>query len=100
MINLARITGFDWNDGNLRKSEAKHGVSAQEAEQVFMNEPLLLMDDLRHSGSEQRYHAYGRTTAGRKLQVSFTMRGEGTVIRVISARPMSARERNRYDQEA
>ena len=42
MIDLARVEGFEWDDGNSRKSAEKHGVSQAEAEQVFLNEPLLL----------------------------------------------------------
>ncbi|HEV7412213.1 MAG TPA: BrnT family toxin, partial [Casimicrobiaceae bacterium] len=36
MIDLERIVGFDWDDGNARKSE-KHGVSQSEAEQIFFD---------------------------------------------------------------
>jgi hypothetical protein len=51
MMDLALITGFDWDDGNARKNE-KHGVSVSEAEQVFFNQPLLLLDDVKHSQDE------------------------------------------------
>ena len=44
MIDLARITSFDWDDGNARKND-KHGVTMAEAEQVFFNLPLLLLAD-------------------------------------------------------
>ena len=40
MIDLAKISGFNWDAGNVRKSEEKHGVSMAEAEQVFFNTPL------------------------------------------------------------
>ena len=43
MIDLAAIAGFDWDSGNARKSVDKHGVGQAEAEQVFFNEPLLLL---------------------------------------------------------
>jgi uncharacterized DUF497 family protein len=99
MIDFDRIAGFDWDTGNERKSVNKHDVSRAETEQAFGNKPLLLMDDRGHSEAELRYHAYGQTNSGRLLQVSFTMRANNTLIRVVSARPMSARERNRYAQE-
>jgi uncharacterized DUF497 family protein len=99
MLDLSQIAGFDWDDGNSRKSADKHGVSQAEAEQVFLNTPLLLLDDHSHSAKERRFHAYGKTHAGRLLQVSFTLREGGSLIRIISVRPMSARERARYDQE-
>ena len=47
MIDLARITGFDWDDGNTRKNE-KHGVAQAQAEEVFFNQPLLMLEALRH----------------------------------------------------
>lgn len=100
MLNLDRIEGFDWDDGNSRKSAEKHGVSQAEAEQVFFNEPLLLMEDARHSMDEPRFHALGQTDDGRLLQVSFTLRADGRLVRVISARDMHRKERSRYAEEA
>jgi uncharacterized protein len=99
MLDLARIQGFDWDEGNDRKSAAKHGVSQAEAEQVFFNEPLLVVEDLRHSMTEPRFHALGRTDDGRLLHISFTLRGGGRLLRVISARDMHCRERSRYAEE-
>ena len=89
--------GFDWDDGNARKNE-KHGVSKSEAEQVFLNKPLLLADDLKHSQRERRFHALGRSDQDRWLHVTFTVRGRGTLIRPISARVMSRKERAAYEQ--
>ena len=99
MIDLSQIEGFEWDQGNSRKSVAKHGVAQSEAEQVFFNEPLLVVQDVRHSGSEARLHALGRTDAGRMLHIAFTLRDAGRLIRVISARTMSRVERKRYEQE-
>lgn len=99
MIDLDRLEGFDWDDGNSRKSLDKHGVTQQEAEQIFMDPALLVLTDQAHSDMEERYQAYGRTSAGRPLHVSFTLRNDATLIRVISARPMSRRERDRYEEE-
>ena len=100
MLDFDRLVGFDWDAGNARKSVDKHAVSQNEAEEVFGNEPLLLLVDPGHSQSEPRYHALGRSDGGRLLHVTFTVRGKGSLIRVISARPMSRRERQRYDEEA
>ena len=100
MIDIARVEGFDWDAGNSRKSAERHGVSQAEAEEAFFGEPLLVSADQRHSADEPRYHALGRTGDGRYLQVTFTMRAEGRLIRVISARDMRRKERTRYAQEA
>ena|ERR1051326_167566 len=100
MINWARIEGFDWDEGNSRKSADKHGIAQAETEQIFFEEPLLIAPDARHSEREARLHALGLTDVGRYLHVTFTLRRGETLIRVISARPMNRKERVRYDQES
>ncbi|MGB7257368.1 MAG: BrnT family toxin [Pseudolabrys sp.] len=96
-LDLGSIAGFDWDDGNSRKSADKHGVSQAEAEQVFINTPLLVTEDMQHSAAEARYRALGRTGDNRMLHVTFTLRQDGTVIRVISARAMNRKERAIYE---
>lgn len=98
MIDLDRIEGFDWDEGNSRKSADKHAASPAEAEQIFFTAPPLISEDVKHSASEPRYHALGVTEAGRPLHVTLTVRF-GTKIRVISARDMNARERRAYAQK-
>ncbi len=98
MLDFARVEGFDWDQGNSRKSSDKHGVSQAEAEQIFFNAPLSVADDETHSWNEPRFHALGHTDGDRRLHVTFTLRGGGTLIRVISARDMSRKERVFYDE--
>jgi uncharacterized DUF497 family protein len=98
MIDWSLIIGFDWDEGNARKSVEKHVVSQPESEQVFFNEPLLLLEDKQHSQSETRFHALGRTDQGRLMHVTFTLRKDNSMIRVISARDMHRKERFRYEQ--
>lgn len=100
LIDFGRVTGFQWDRGNERKNDDRHGVSQSEAEQVFANYPLLVVRDTRHSWSETRFHALGITAAGRRRHITFTMRERGVAIRVRSARDMSRRERIRYEQAA
>lgn len=97
MIDLDLITSFNWDSGNARKNE-KHGVTAAEAEQVFFNQPLLLLEDVKHSQDEPRFHALGHAHDGRLLHITFTLRGESTSIRVISAWDMHRKERAIYEQ--
>jgi len=91
-----KITGFEWDKGNEQKN-VKHGVTPAEAEQVFLNEPLVVLEDLKHSDTEQRFHALGQTGEGRLLHITFTIRTN--MIRVISARNMHRKERAIYEQE-
>ena len=97
MIDLAKVIGFEWDEGNSRKND-QHGVSMAEAEQVFFNSPLLVLLDPRHSEAELRFHALGKTNEGRRLHITFTRRDAGQFIRVISARDMHRKERVIYEQ--
>ena len=91
---LAAATGFDWDPGNRDKNWLGHDVTTAECEQVFFSEPLVVFSDAKHSQAEDRFYALGRTSADRRLFVVFTMRG--TLVRVISARDMSRKERRLY----
>ena len=91
MDHLARIEGFDWDQGNIKKNWERHKVSFIECEEVFFNRPLVLVEDTGHSKSEGRYYTLGRTNDGRNLFVVFTTRNNK--IRVISARDMNRKER-------
>ncbi|MSP89966.1 MAG: BrnT family toxin [Alphaproteobacteria bacterium] len=99
MIDFGKIEGFEWDDGNSRKSQEKHGVSQAEAEQVFFGEPLLIVPDVKHSTDETRFHALGATGDGRMLHVTFVVRRDGARIRAISACDMHRKERQAYAQE-
>lgn len=86
---------FDWNEGNKDKNWIKHRVTIEECEQVFVNTPLLIIDDPSHSERERRYAAFGRTNNRRLLFIIFTWR-DGQ-IRIISARNQDKKERRQYE---
>lgn len=94
---LEKCTGFQWDIGNHSKNWLSHGVNKEECEQLFFNQPLFVVDDLKHSQHEPRHYALGQTNTGRKLFIAFTVREN--LIRVISARDMSKKERLYYEQE-
>jgi uncharacterized protein len=98
MIDLDQIAGFDWDDGNSRKNADKHDVSQVEAESVFFNDPLVIAEDTRHSERELRLNALGKTAQNRLLHITFTLRQNGTLVRVISARDMHRKEKKAYEQ--
>ena len=90
------IIGFDWDEGNREKNYLKHNVRNGECEDVFFNQPLVIVSDMKHSQEERRYSAFGITDGGRKLTVVFTLRKN--LIRVISARDMTTKERRYYEK--
>lgn len=90
-----RLVGFQWDKGNSTKNSEKHGVTGDECEQVFFNQPLAIFKDRTHSQGEERYRALGITNGGRRLFIVFTIRDN--LIRVISARDQDKQERQEYE---
>ena len=93
---FSRFVGFQWDEGNSDKNLTKHNVQNWESEQIFFNNPLLVLDDPKRSLVEQRWAAFGITDAERLLVVVFTRRGKQ--IRVISARDMNRKEKKFYEE--
>ena len=93
--DLSKCRGFQWDEGNTEKNWVKHHVSRGETEQVFFNRPLVVVAGEQRAESIPRYYALGQTDARRLLFIVFTIRED--LIRVISARPMSRRERRVYE---
>ena len=93
-MNLEKYTGFQWDKGNYLKNWEKHGVRPSECEQIFLNRPLIVAPDPKHSHKEERYYALGHTDADRLLFMIFTIRRD--LIRVISARDMNKREEREF----
>ncbi|HLC04209.1 MAG TPA: BrnT family toxin [Anaerolineales bacterium] len=93
---LSACIGFDWDEANSRKIWIRHQVSPGECEEAFFNNPLLVAADEKHSQKEPRYFALGQTDAGRGLFLVFTIRR--ALVRAISARDMSRRERKEYER--
>ncbi len=96
MDELSKCRGFQWDEGNSEKNWLAHKVTRAECEQVFFNRLLVAPGNGRDAGWERRYYLLGQTDAGRRLFVVFTIRDD--LVRVISARDMSRRERRIYER--
>ncbi len=96
MNEFEQFIGFQWDEGNIDKNLLKHQVHNWECEQIFFNEPLIILDDPKHSLSEKRWAAFGQTDAGRLLTIIFTKRDK--LLRVISARDMNRKEKKFYEK--
>ncbi len=92
-----KCIGFQWDDGNSDKNWRKHEVLKSECEQVFFNIPFIISDSNNINVREKRWFVLGRTDVGRLLFLVFTIRKN--LIRVISARDMSKKERKIYYEE-
>jgi uncharacterized DUF497 family protein len=91
---LASHTGFESDAGNARKNWVTHHVRPAKSEEVFFNRPVYVAEDVKHSNRERQYNVLGRTNGDRLVSVIFTVRRG--LIRIISARPMSRKERTTY----
>ena len=91
---MPEFEGFNWSGGNAEKNWERHQVTPSESEQVFFNRPLLVAEDEKHSDREKRWYVLGQTDEGRELFIAFTKRKK--LIRVISSRDMSRKERTVY----
>ena len=87
---------FQWDRDKSRVNEAKHGVTFEEATEIFADSLSSTVADPGPSEDEQRLVIFGRSSTYRYLVASFTERGDR--IRIISARTMTRRERATYEQ--
>jgi uncharacterized DUF497 family protein len=87
---------FEWDPEKASANETVLGVSFLEASEVFDDDLSSTVPDPDHSEEENRYLIFGCSKAGTHLVVSFTEREDR--VRMISARPMTPRERKAYEQ--
>lgn len=97
MIDLSKITGFEWDKGNIDKSYHKRGITPNEAEQIFTDEDLQIEKDAKHQEVEKRYIAIGKNETEKVLFIIFTLRKHK--IRVISVRLANQKERRLYEEK-
>ena len=89
---------FEWDPKKDASNQRKHGVSFDEATSVFSDERALLLDDPEHSVDEERFILFGLSSSLRTLVVCHCFREADSIIRLISARKATKRERDVYQQ--
>jgi len=94
---LERLT-FAWSEAKNRANQGKHGVSFEEARTVFYDPHAVEFYDDEHSEWEDRFLMLGMSTRLRVLLVCHCYREGHGVIRIISARRATARERGFYSR--
>ncbi len=87
---------FSWNEGKNRVNQRKHGVAFEEAKTVFYDERAIEFADPDHSAREDRFLMLGLSERLRMVLVCHCFRENDAVIRIISARKATRRERERY----
>ncbi|MBM4040506.1 MAG: BrnT family toxin [Planctomycetes bacterium] len=92
-----RIDDFVWLPDVVEKLAAKHGVTQDEVEEVFFNEPQFRFVESGLRPGEDVYAALGQTDAGRYL-IAFFIYKPAHLALVVSARDMDSKERKRYER--
>ena len=96
MLDLYEPYEFDWDQGNTVKNLIKHGIECRQAEESFLDENSLILDDIEHSNNEKRFLMIGKDHQGVVLYLVFTQRLNK--VRIISARIANKKERSFYEQ--
>ena len=89
---------FEWDPRKEGQNRQRHGVSFAEGETVFSDEHAVLIDDPDHAEEEDRFLLLGLSARLRVLVVVHCYRAENAVIRIISARKATRKERDMYNQ--
>ena len=90
---------YEWDPEKDKENEGKHGLSFEEAAEVFLDPLALTFDDPDHSNDERRFITIGVTTKQRVMFVSHAD-GNDDRIQIISARETTRRERNDYEERS
>jgi uncharacterized DUF497 family protein len=91
---------MEWDERKDQRNRIKHGVSFETACLVFEDPNHLSIQD-RHEEGEERWQTLGLAGGIVVLLVAHTWREEDNgeeVMRIISARKATTRERRRYEQ--
>ena len=86
-----RVSGFEWDDGNILQLALGHGIEPEEAEEAFALAPLVRRTKRKH------YALFGRTLCGRLIVVVFEKKLCG-IVRVITAWDMTTAERRYWER--
>lgn len=88
---------FEWDDHKNQINIKKHQISFAEAMSVFYDDYAIVFDDPDHSIEEDRFLIIGKTIKEKTCIVSYCIR-KRDVIRIISARKATKREREYYEE--
>jgi uncharacterized DUF497 family protein len=90
---------YEWNIHKSELNEKKHGISFEEAKEIFDDPLHISVLDKRFSYFEERWISVGQTKKTKLLVVAnlfFDDSGE-EVIRIISARRATSNEQKQYE---
>ena len=80
---------FEWDPGKAQNNIKKHGVTFEEAAEVFLDALHLTVFDNEHNEHEDRWSTLGKNSKGNHVVVIHTFEEHGNqtaTLRIISAR--------------
>jgi len=89
---------FEWDEDKNRLNQQKHGINFEEAKTVFYDDFAVQFWDEVNSETEERFLLLGRSSLMRLLLVVHCYREQDSVIRVISARKATSKEKRFYQR--
>lgn len=92
------VLRFEWDEAKNRSNSRKHGIWFEEAQTVWADPHASEFHDPEHSAGEERFLRVGYSTRERVLVVVFAENEEGGVIRIVSARRATEKERNAHEE--
>jgi hypothetical protein len=96
-VNLSDLR-FEWDERKSAANHKKHRISFTDAMSVFADENALLLADPDHSEGEERFLLLGLSSSLKLVVVSHCYQSRDEVIRIISVRRATRRERAQYHQ--
>ena len=94
MINIK----FEWDPNKNKENLKKHKVSFEEAKEVFYDDNAILFDDPEHSADEERFLIIGWVKNLNIYIVSHCYKENNGIIRLISARKATKKEKETYER--
>jgi uncharacterized DUF497 family protein len=85
---------FEWDPAKAAANKRKHGVSFEEAAGCFRDPLAMILDDPQYP---DRFILIGASQTRRLIFTVYVER-DAALIRIISARLATARERRKYEE--
>ena len=89
---------FEWDESKNISNHKKHAVWFEEAQTVWADPASMEWLDEDHSDEEDRFIRIGHSSGSKLLLVVFCERDFGNMIRIVSARKATKKERRDYEE--
>ncbi len=91
---------FEWDPPKAASNKRKHGVTFEEPKSVFYDDFAIQFFDDENSEQENRFLILGHSNKSRVLLICHCEKESGELVRIISARKATTKERQLYKGEA